>query len=93
MSSKPVQISFEKGLGSATTSYEQLPFPCHPDCLKCQAATDASPSFKLDGLFLQQLPFPYNDPLLFVIPSVPRFPASQLSPTPKYVVLLKENHM
>ncbi len=39
--------------------------------------------------FLQQPPFPYNYSLLVVIPSVPRFPALQLSPTPKYVVLLR----
>jgi hypothetical protein len=31
--------------------------------------------------------------LSFVIPSVPGFPASPLSPATTYVVLLKENHM
>jgi hypothetical protein len=35
---------------------------------------------------------PYNDPLLFVIPSVPGFPASMLSPAIPDVVLFKENH-
>jgi hypothetical protein len=43
--------------------------------------------------FIQQPPCPYNDPPLFVIPSVPGFPASLLSPSTTYVVLLKENHM
>src|SRR5712675_265697 len=42
--------------------------------------------------FLQQPPFPRNDPLLFVIPSVPGFPASLLSPATTDVVLSKENH-
>src|SRR5882724_10405223 len=49
--------------------------------------------------FLQQPPFPCNDPLLFVIPpapacrgSVPGFPASLLSPAYPDVVLFKENH-
>src|SRR5712675_650221 len=42
--------------------------------------------------FLQQPPFPRNDPLLFVIPSVPGFPASLLSPATTDVVLFKENH-
>jgi hypothetical protein len=42
---------------------------------------------------VQQPPFPCNDPLLFVIPSVPGFPASPLSPATTYVVLPKENHM
>jgi hypothetical protein len=42
--------------------------------------------------FLQQSPFPCNDPLLFVIPSVPGFPASLLSPATTGVVLSKENH-
>jgi hypothetical protein len=42
--------------------------------------------------FLQQSPFPCNDPLLFVIPSVPGFPASLLSPATTDVVLSKENH-
>ena len=32
-------------------------------------------------------------PLSFVIPSVPGFPTSPLSPATTYVVLLKENHM
>jgi hypothetical protein len=32
--------------------------------------------------FLRQPPFPYNYPLLFVIPSVPGFPTSQLSTAP-----------
>jgi hypothetical protein len=32
-------------------------------------------------------------PFLFVIPSVPGFPTSPLSPATTYVVLLKENHM
>jgi len=34
----------------------------------------------------------WNSPLLFVIPSVPRFPASLLSPATTDVVLSKENH-
>jgi hypothetical protein len=34
-----------------------------------------------------------HHPLLVVIPSVPGFPTSPLSPTTTYVVLLKENHM
>jgi hypothetical protein len=37
-------------------------------------------------------PFPCNDPLLFVIPSVPGFPASLLSLATSDVVLFKENH-
>jgi len=37
-------------------------------------------------------PSPFNNPLLFVIPSVPGFPASLLSPTTTDVVLSKENH-
>src|SRR5258707_15558111 len=37
-------------------------------------------------------PFPFNNPLLFVIPSVPGFPASLLSPAIPDVVLFKENH-
>ncbi len=36
---------------------------------------------------------PLSDPLLSVIPSVPGFPASPLSPATTYVVLPKENHM
>jgi hypothetical protein len=40
----------------------------------------------------EQLPFPYNSPLLFVIPSEPGFPASLLSPAASDVVLSKENH-
>jgi hypothetical protein len=35
---------------------------------------------------------PYNNPLLFVIPSVPGFPAPPLSPATPDVVLFKENH-
>jgi hypothetical protein len=42
--------------------------------------------------FIQQLPSPCNDPLLFVIPSVLGFPASLLSPATTDVVLSKENH-
>jgi hypothetical protein len=42
--------------------------------------------------FLQQPPFPYNYPLLFVIPSVPGFPAALLSSATPDVVLFKENH-
>src|SRR6267142_1745375 len=42
--------------------------------------------------FIQQLPSPCNDPLLFVIPSVPGFPASLLSQATTDVVLSKENH-
>jgi hypothetical protein len=38
------------------------------DCLHCQAATNASSSFKQPP-FLQPPPFRYNYPLLFVIPS------------------------
>src|SRR5882757_8826278 len=45
-----------------------------------------------NGPFIQQPPFPCNDPLLFVIPSVPGFPASLLSTTTTDVVLFKENH-
>jgi hypothetical protein len=41
----------------------------------------------------EQPPFPCNGHLLFVIPSVPGFPASPLSPATTYVVLPKENHM
>jgi hypothetical protein len=41
---------------------------------------------------VQQPSFPCNDPLLFVIPSEPGFPASPLSPATTYVVLAKENH-
>jgi len=37
-------------------------------------------------------PFPFNNPLLFVIPSVPGFPAALLSPATPDVVLFKENH-
>jgi hypothetical protein len=37
-------------------------------------------------------PFPFNNPLLFVIPSVPGFPAARLSPATPDVVLFKENH-
>jgi hypothetical protein len=36
--------------------------------------------------------YPYNNPLLFVIPSVPGFPTSPLSPATTHVVLSKENH-
>jgi hypothetical protein len=36
---------------------------------------------------MEPLPFP------FVIPSVPGFPTSPLSPASTYVVLFKENHM
>jgi hypothetical protein len=36
---------------------------------------------------------PYIHPLLFVIPSVPGFPTSPLSPATTYVVLPRENHM
>jgi hypothetical protein len=43
--------------------------------------------------FIQQPPFPCNDPPLFVIPRATEFPASLLSPATTYVVLLKENHM
>src|SRR5882724_7926800 len=42
--------------------------------------------------FLQQPLFRCNDPLLFVIPRVPGFPASLLSPANTDVVLSKENH-
>ena len=38
-------------------------------------------------------PFLSHGPLLFVIPSVPGFPTSPLSPATTYVVLPKENHM
>jgi hypothetical protein len=41
---------------------------------------------------VQQPPFPWNDPLLFVIPSVPGFPAALLSSATPDVVLFKENH-
>jgi len=54
--SRPVQIRFEKRLGSVTTVYGTVA-------------------------------------LSFVIPSVPGFPASPLSPATTYVVLSKENHM
>jgi hypothetical protein len=47
----------------------------------------------LKNASVQQPPFPCNDPLLFVIPSAPGFPASSLSPATTYVVLPKENHM
>ena len=53
---RPVQIRFEKRLGSATNLYGTVA-------------------------------------LSFVIPSVPGFPASPLSPATTYVVLPKENHM
>jgi hypothetical protein len=43
--------------------------------------------------FLRQPPSPCDDPLLFVIGSVPGFPASLLSPANTDVVLSKENHM
>jgi hypothetical protein len=43
--------------------------------------------------FIQQPPSLYNHPPLFVIPSVPGFPTSPLSPETTYVVLPKENHM
>jgi hypothetical protein len=52
----------------------------------------SSPSPATD-LSLGNGPPPFNRPLLFVIPSVPGFPTSPLSPTTTYVVLLKENHM
>ena len=42
---------------------------------------------------LWQRSFPFHNPVLFVIPSVPGFPTSQLSLATTYVVLLKENHM
>ena len=37
-------------------------------------------------------PLPFSHPLLSVIPSVPGFPASLLSPATPDVVLFKENH-
>jgi hypothetical protein len=36
---------------------------------------------------------PFNNPPLSVIPRVPGFPTSPLSPATTYVVLPKENHM
>ena len=41
---------------------------------------------------VQQPPSPCNDPLLVVIPSLPGFAASLLSPATTDVVLSKENH-
>jgi hypothetical protein len=49
---------------------------------------------KLDlNASVQQSPFMDHRPFLFVIPSVPGFPTSPLSPATTYVVLPKENHM
>jgi hypothetical protein len=51
-----------------------------------------SPPAPTTALSLGNGPFPLNNPLLFVIPSVPGFPASLLSPATTDVVLSKENH-
>ena len=52
----------------------------------CPLTTDNQP-------VLWQPPSPSHNPPLFVIPSVPGFPTSPLSPATTYVVLPKENHM
>ena len=51
------------------------------------------PTTPMTALALGNGSLPFSDPLLFVIPSVPGFPASPLSPATTYVVLSKENHM
>ena len=51
------------------------------------------PTTPTTALALGNGPLPFSDPLLFVIPSVPGFPASPLLPATTYVVLSKENHM
>jgi hypothetical protein len=51
------------------------------------------PTTPTTALALGNGSLPFSDPLLFVIPSVPGFPASPLSPATTYVVLSKENHM
>ena len=59
----------------------------------CDFSSMERPPAPQAGLSRGQLFSPCNRPLLFVIPSVPGFPTSQLLPATAYVVLLKENHM